>query len=91
MGGVLNKYFASVFTNKKDMEDSEIGQGYADILGHVNIKEEELDLLKCIKVYISMTWWDRSNVIETRPQIDGALTEIFASSVATLKSQETGE
>eukprot|EP00061_Rhincodon_typus_P012051 g37518.t1 len=51
MSEVFNEYFASVFTKEKDMIDGESREGYVDILGHVNIKEEVVfDVSKSIKV-----------------------------------------
>eukprot|EP00061_Rhincodon_typus_P005637 g25399.t1 len=51
VGKILNENFASVFTQEKDMEDSEICEEHANMLGHFEIKKEVvLDLLKSIKV-----------------------------------------
>eukprot|EP00061_Rhincodon_typus_P005789 g25733.t1 len=47
MSEILNKYFASVFTVEKDMEDIDHGEINSDILKNVHItEEEELDVLK---------------------------------------------
>eukprot|EP00061_Rhincodon_typus_P007073 g28375.t1 len=85
VGDVLNKYFASVFTKEKDMDDGKVREKYIDILGHVNIKEKEvLGVLKNIKIdkapgtdgiYPKVLW-------ETRREIARVLTEIFVSSLA---------
>eukprot|EP00061_Rhincodon_typus_P017224 g45816.t1 len=54
MDEVLNKDFTSVFTKEKDMADNGLREGYDDILGHVDIKEEEvLGALKNIKEVVS--------------------------------------
>eukprot|EP00061_Rhincodon_typus_P014827 g42140.t1 len=37
MGEILNKYFASVFTEEKDMEDRERGKINSDILKNVHV------------------------------------------------------
>eukprot|EP00061_Rhincodon_typus_P014021 g40782.t1 len=51
VGEILNKYFASVFTQEKDMEDREIRVEQANMLGRFEInKEVVLGLLKSIKV-----------------------------------------
>eukprot|EP00061_Rhincodon_typus_P010568 g34955.t1 len=50
VGEVLNEYFASVFIQEKDMEDSEISVEHANMLRHFEIKKEVLDLSKSIKV-----------------------------------------
>eukprot|EP00061_Rhincodon_typus_P012919 g38973.t1 len=51
VGKILNKYFASVFTQEKDMEDSEISVEHTNMLGRFEIKKEiVLGLLKSIKV-----------------------------------------
>eukprot|EP00061_Rhincodon_typus_P010992 g35677.t1 len=51
MGEILNEYFASVFTQVKDMEDNTICVEHANMLGHFEIeKEVVVDLLKNIKV-----------------------------------------
>ena len=84
IGGILNEYFATVFT-KEDLVDEEPRVGCVDILGHINIKKEVLGILKSIKV-------DKSPgpdgiypriLRKARAEIAGALTEIFVSSLAT--------
>eukprot|EP00061_Rhincodon_typus_P009965 g33867.t1 len=51
VGEILNEYSALVFTQEKDMEDSEICVEHANTLEHFEIKKEVvLDLLKSIKV-----------------------------------------
>eukprot|EP00061_Rhincodon_typus_P014350 g41313.t1 len=51
VGEILNEYFASVFTQEKDMEGSEICMEHANMPGHFEImKEVVLDLLNGIKV-----------------------------------------
>eukprot|EP00061_Rhincodon_typus_P013114 g39283.t1 len=50
-GEILNEYFALVFTQDKDMEDSEICVQHANMPEHFEMKKEVvLDLLKSIKV-----------------------------------------
>lgn len=36
---VLNEYFALIFIKHKNMDNGEIGEGYVDILGHVDMKK----------------------------------------------------
>jgi len=51
VGEVLNEYFASVLTKVKDVVDGECRKEDVDILGHVEIKREEvLEVLTNIKV-----------------------------------------
>eukprot|EP00061_Rhincodon_typus_P011770 g37039.t1 len=86
MGETLNKYFASMFTVDKDMEDREYGEINSNILKNVNITEDEvLDILKCIKkdkslgpdqVYPRILW-------EAREEIAEPYAEIFVSLIAT--------
>eukprot|EP00061_Rhincodon_typus_P008863 g31857.t1 len=86
MGKILNENFASVFTQEKDMEYSEISVERANMLGHFVIKKQVvLDLLRSIKV-------DKApgpNGIYSRllreagEEIAGALTKIFISSLDT--------
>eukprot|EP00061_Rhincodon_typus_P006066 g26304.t1 len=83
---MLNEYFASVFTQEKDMEDSEIYAEHANMLRHSVIKKEVvLSFLKSIKVDkspgpngIYPNLWR-----EAREEIAGALTIVFVSSLGT--------
>eukprot|EP00061_Rhincodon_typus_P011433 g36429.t1 len=51
VGEILNEYFASVFTQEKDMVDSENSVEHANMLGQFEIKKEVvLDFLKSNKV-----------------------------------------
>eukprot|EP00061_Rhincodon_typus_P010608 g35031.t1 len=83
---ILNEYFALVFTEEKDMEDSEICVEHANMLGHFEIKKEVvLGLLKSTKV----TKFPGPDGIcpgllrEAREEIAGALIKMFVSSLAT--------
>ena len=91
MGEVLNKYFASVFTKEKDMVDGECKKEDVDILGHVEIKREEiLEVWKNIKVDKS-PGPDRVYpriLREAREEIAEALAKISVSSLATGKVPE---
>lgn len=49
VGEVRKAYFASIFIKEVDMEDSRIGMGDTNMLGHVEIKEVTLGLLKSMK------------------------------------------
>eukprot|EP00061_Rhincodon_typus_P012655 g38532.t1 len=83
---ILNEYFALVFTQEKDMEESEICVEHANMLRHFEIKKEVvLDLLKSIKMDnspgpdgIYPRLWR-----EARGEIAGALNKISASLPAT--------
>ncbi|PLS49478.1 hypothetical protein CYV29_15670, partial [Carnobacterium maltaromaticum] len=86
MGEILNEYFASVFTEERDMTDVEVRNRCLITLGQVGIRREEvLGILKGIKV-------DKSPgpdgiyprlLREAREEIAGALTDIFAASLNT--------
>eukprot|EP00061_Rhincodon_typus_P010512 g34857.t1 len=86
VGEILNEYFASVFSQEKDMEDSEICVEHANMLGHLEIvKEVMLGLLKSIEV-------DKSPGPDgiyprlprvARREVAGVLTKIFVSLLAT--------
>eukprot|EP00061_Rhincodon_typus_P008600 g31345.t1 len=88
---VLNEHFTMVFTKEKDMEDVKIREGYVHILGHVDIKKEEvLGVLKNIKVDKSLGpdgIYPRM-LKEAREEIAGVLTEIFVSSLVPGKVPE---
>eukprot|EP00061_Rhincodon_typus_P007874 g29989.t1 len=88
---MIKEYFASVFTEEKDVEARELGEINRDILKDVHITEEEvLDILKCIKVDKSLgpaqvypqTLWEAGEVIA------GPLAEAFESLIATGKVPE---
>eukprot|EP00061_Rhincodon_typus_P011199 g36044.t1 len=54
MSKTQNEHFASVFTQEKDVEGSEISVKHAIILGHFKIKKEVvLGLLNSIKMDMS--------------------------------------
>eukprot|EP00061_Rhincodon_typus_P003194 g19499.t1 len=50
---VLDEHFTSVFTEEKDVDDGKIGEGYVDILGHIDIKTEDVRGLENIKLSLS--------------------------------------
>eukprot|EP00061_Rhincodon_typus_P004139 g21835.t1 len=91
VGEVNNEYFASVFTKEKNTDDGKIREGYVDILGHVNVKEDMvLGILKTTRIDKSP---DSDGIYpgilkETREEIAGALIEIFETSLATGKVPE---
>eukprot|EP00061_Rhincodon_typus_P013567 g40013.t1 len=91
VGEVFNDYFILVFTMEKSMDDGKIREGYVDILGHVDIKKEEvLGVLKFIKIdeYPGPDGIYPRMLREVREEIAGALTETFVSSLATGKVPE---
>lgn len=57
VGGVLNEYFTSVFAKGKDMDDGEIRE-HIDILVHLDIKKEMLNVLTNTKVdqFLGLDW-----------------------------------
>ena len=81
----LNEYFASVFTKEKDVVDGECRKEDGDILGHVEIKKEVLEVSKNIKVDKS-PGPDRVYpriLREAKEEIAEALAKIFVSCLAT--------
>eukprot|EP00061_Rhincodon_typus_P014148 g40999.t1 len=60
MGEVFNDYSTLVFTKEKDMDAGKIREEYVDILGHVNIQKELLDVLKNIKEIMKTIDEDRA-------------------------------
>eukprot|EP00061_Rhincodon_typus_P014606 g41725.t1 len=86
VGEILNEYFVTVFTKKKDMTDVELRDECVDTLEKVNIlKEEVLGMLNCIKV-------DKSPgpdgiycrlLREAKEEVAGALADIFRSFLTT--------
>eukprot|EP00061_Rhincodon_typus_P013802 g40401.t1 len=80
--------FALVFAKEKGMDDDgKFRDEYVDILGHVDIKEEEvLGVLKTIKIDSSLEPAEISPKIlkEAMVEIAGALSEIFVSTLATM-------
>eukprot|EP00061_Rhincodon_typus_P013693 g40226.t1 len=86
VGEILNEYFVSVFTQKKDMRDSEICADHANMLRYFEIKKEVvLGLLKSIEIGKS----PGSDGIYfrllrgAREEIARALTKICVSSLTT--------
>eukprot|EP00061_Rhincodon_typus_P017021 g45529.t1 len=76
---------------EKVMEDGKIRERYVDILGHVNIKKEQVTgVLKNIKLdnFPEPDGIYHRIVKEAREEIGGALTEIFASCLANGKVPE---
>eukprot|EP00061_Rhincodon_typus_P010059 g34047.t1 len=85
VGKVLNKYFISVFTKKKGMDDGRFIEGLVDALRHVDIKKKVvLSALKTIKVdkYPGLDGILGWKLKETMEEIAEALTEIFVFSIA---------
>eukprot|EP00061_Rhincodon_typus_P005747 g25627.t1 len=86
MDEILNEYFALVFTQEKDMDDSEVCVEHTHMLGHFEIKKEVvLGLLKSIKVDKSTgpDGIQPSLLREAIEEIVGALTGTSVSSLAT--------
>eukprot|EP00061_Rhincodon_typus_P015044 g42500.t1 len=86
VGEILNEYFAVIFTQEKDMEDSESCVEHANMLGRFEIKKEVvLDLLKNNKVVRFPGPDDTYPRLlgEAREEIAGGLTKIFVCLLVT--------